>query len=805
MKKTFALTISLLLVFSLLPLFAFADNSVSVNLYEGETISGKYEFIATGAENIGIEIDGESVDAGIGKPYFSFSAAGIDYGGGNVYYGDTTFTALPSTSGEFKMEFYESILGDGEVVLTYVAASNGFVYEDIPVYGTYNIDDQQVTDVSVILANGQAVIPDSVILHYPVIGTNETKSVSEAYDPSKIYSIGDGWSAETNLGGSTPNTPIYISFVFSDLLKTIKDGTGSAAVVDTAKYPDGEHILSVIANGKSLLDVKFFTDNTGPSIDLNLEFGTVLFPESTIGFSAEDLSGETKIKSDIDGQSYRLGQDLSWLYEGKHLLTVTASDVYGNTTTACTEFILCKNVSTEIDESFEKQTVTAVINGNSQEYIYNIGKAGSFIFEYNGTTSENGSVSISAFDFEADEYVEIGFAQSNVTTTFKIDETRFISGGKVKICVKPNIYVSESDTVVWITDTQYYSNFEDLHSVYELIINYAVGLYKEQKAGYLIHTGDIVDTYSPTSKANEEWVFADRVHEILDNAGMPNGVLAGNHDTNNTPADFNNFNKYFGSRRFSDNIWYGGSLDNNTCHYDLITISGTDYLFMYLGNGAEDSQRTVAWANAVCKAYPNRTVIVCVHPYLDVNGEYVYNPQAPDTYLHSRAYEIMEHIIEPNENIAAVLCGHVHGACRVQRNVGKSGRYIWEILSDYQYAEVGVEPKHEANGCTLDGEGYLRLITFGENGLMNQTTYSPLHDDYNYFGEEQDTFSVTLLTQKNNVTVVTESAALYSEHITNSPVIPVIICSCILLFSAGIGFTLLKKKKGWSNVSSQRS
>lgn len=793
MKKLTAILFSLLLIAAGTDIYAFAEkDNLTVNIAEGETVSGEFEFVASGENNISLSVDGVPIGAGIGQPYFCFSAGGLDYGGGNVFYGDKQLTELPSTSGSFKMQFDTEVLSEGETVLTYIAASNGFTYPDLPVYGTYNIDDQNVTGVSVILPNGDSVSPDTVILYYPVEGTDQVREVTEKYDSSKNYDVGDGWNASTNLGGSTPHIPIYVSFVFSDLLKKIQDGTGSVALFDTAALSDGEHTLTVSYDGGKK-DITFFTDNTGPVISLDLDFGTALFKDSVIEFSATDPSGEANVKADIDGEVYRSGASLEWVSYGKKLLTVTATDAYGNTSTVCVEFKMCE-AGEEVSQDLEKQTATPVLSGNSAEYTYNIGKAESFVFEYLGTTTENGSVSVSAFDYDAKQYVEIGVAESGVKTTFSIREKRFISDGEVKISVKPNIYVSVSDTVVWVTDTQYYSNFDDLNSVYELILNYSVGLYKENKAGYLIHTGDIVDTYSPADKALAEWKFADKVHEILDNAGMPNGVLAGNHDTNNTPADFTNFNRYFSAGRFNQNLWYGGSLDNNTCHYDLLTIAGTDYLFMYLSNGAEATERTIAWANAVCKAYPDRTVILCAHPYLDVTGDYVYNPQAPDTYNHSRALEIMEYIIKPNENIAAVLCGHVHGACRVQRDLG-DGRYVWEILSDYQYAETGDAPNHVANGCPLDGEGYIRLITFGTDGKMSQTTYSPLHDDYNYFEDDKDTFDVTLQAGKNNVKVVTETAAIYFTPAESFPIAYAVIVGLIVVCVILTALLVLKKKR----------
>ena len=90
-------------------------------------------------------------------------------------------------------------------------------------------------------------------------------AVTEEYDPAKTYNIGDGWNASTNLGGSTPNVPIYVSFVFSDLLNAIKTQTGSVAVFDTSALEDGEHTLTVTSEGEKVKEIKFFTDNRNNS------------------------------------------------------------------------------------------------------------------------------------------------------------------------------------------------------------------------------------------------------------------------------------------------------------------------------------------------------------------------------------------------------------------------------------------------------------------------------------------------------------------------------------------------------------
>ena len=801
MKRFSALLLAVFTLFAV-ALPAFAADGLTVNVADGDVLSGQCQFIASGVSGIGMSVDGVSLGVNAGQPCFRFTATGVDYEGGNIYYKGAAFTSIPSTSGSFEIEFDSSVFESGDATLTYVPSSVGFEYGKGLVYGTYNLDDQEVTDVSIVLPNGETVTPESVILHYPVVGTGDTRDVTETYDPKKVYSMGDGWSADTGMGGSTPNTALYVSFVFSGLAEKIGASTGFVASFDTTTLADGEHTLTVTAGGETVKEVKFVTDNTGPTIDLDLSFGSALYPEDVIAFSANDPSGDVTLNADIDGKPYTPGKSLERYALGKHLLTVTAADPFGNSSTVCVEFVLCEK-SAEIEGGLEKQTVDPTVTGDRAEYVYNIGESKTFTFEYLGATSENGLIAISAFDYVQNAYVEIAAAQSGAKCVVTVEEAQYIQNGEVKIMVCPKKYVSVSDTVVWITDTQYYSKFNDLHSTYELLLQYSVDLYKEQKAGYLIHTGDIVDTPGSGADALNEWKFADEVHKILDNSGMPNGVIAGNHDTANFPPDLTNFKKNFPASRFAGNLWYGGSLDDNTCHYDLITISGTDYLFLYMSNGVEAEERTLAWANAVCKAYPDRTVILCVHPYLNYLGQYVENDANPSAYNDSRAAEIMEYIIKPNRNVAAIFCGHDHGAQHLQKELG-DGRYIWEILSDYQFAEIEKDPNHLINGYQCNGEGYLRLITFGQDGAMDQTTYSPLHDNYNFFDEAKDTFSVTLQTGKKTVSLTTQEAAVYftpaggasgDGSASGSPLTIVAIVMAALAGIAVVAAVVVPKKK----------
>lgn len=49
-----------------------------------------------------------------------------------------------------------------------------------------------------------------------------------------------------------------------------------------------------------------------------------------------------------------------------------------------------------------------------------------------------------------------------------------------------------------------------------------------------------------------EWENADEAMKILDDANMPYGVLAGNHDIAAGAMEYENYQKYFGAQRVQD-------------------------------------------------------------------------------------------------------------------------------------------------------------------------------------------------------------------------------------------------------------
>ncbi|EPR13553.1 metallophosphoesterase [Ruminiclostridium papyrosolvens C7] len=273
-------------------------------------------------------------------------------------------------------------------------------------------------------------------------------------------------------------------------------------------------------------------------------------------------------------------------------------------------------------------------------------------------------------------------------------------------------------TMVWLSDPQYYA--ESYPQIYDCLGDWFVKNYKHNSFGYLIVSGDIVDTASCVN----QWEVASRNFQKLDDANVPYGVLAGNHDVITNGLNYSIFKSYFGASRYIDKPWYGGSMDDNRNHYDLISFSSHDFIILYLGFGSETSLETTTWANSVLEKYPNRNAILVLHEYLDTDGE-----------MTEKAKIVSDSIVLKNDNVFMVLCGHYHGAQKKFKMVCNSDgttRKVLEILSDYQKAPNG-------------GNGFLRFLKFcPRSGTLKVSLYSPFTKKDSYLGEGIDNFTETI-------------------------------------------------------------
>ena len=266
------------------------------------------------------------------------------------------------------------------------------------------------------------------------------------------------------------------------------------------------------------------------------------------------------------------------------------------------------------------------------------------------------------------------------------------------------------------SDTQYYNEDFDGNPVqdvdgnyqYQLDIhNWLIANRERMNIQYLFHDGDIIDD----EDQGQEWINADNAYKMLDDANIPYGVLAGNHDVGHLSGDYTSFSKYFGEDRYNQNPWYGESYQDNRGHYDLITVDGIDFIMVYMGWGIGDQE--IQWMNDVLARYPERKAILNFHEYLLASGGLGEEPQ-----------RIYNEVVAVNPNVCMVLSGHYHNAQTVvsqfdDNHDGVNDRNVYQMLFDYQ-------------GLAQGGMGYMRLMHFDNtNGQIIIRTYSPSLDDYN--------------------------------------------------------------------------
>ncbi len=259
-------------------------------------------------------------------------------------------------------------------------------------------------------------------------------------------------------------------------------------------------------------------------------------------------------------------------------------------------------------------------------------------------------------------------------------------------------------TLAWESDTQYYN--EEFHQHQTAIHDFVLAERTNLNLQYLFHTGDIVDDYDQTW----QWDFAHPEYAKLDSAGLPYGVLAGNHDVGHKEIDYTNFGSYFGAERFSSNPWWGGDYNNNRGHYDLITAGGVDFLVLSMGWGPGDAE--IEWMKQVLAKYPERVAILNLHEYMLTTGGLGPIPQ-----------RIYDEVIATHANVRMVMSGHYHDAfTRVDGfdddGDGSAERQVYQMLFDYQ-------------GLPEGGQGYLRLMHFDhQSGQIVVRTYSPSLADF---------------------------------------------------------------------------
>lgn len=297
---------------------------------------------------------------------------------------------------------------------------------------------------------------------------------------------------------------------------------------------------------------------------------------------------------------------------------------------------------------------------------------------------------------------------------------------------------------------------------------------------YAAHTGDIVenDYYDPLAKnpdgslqrpglnaeVDKELAAASSYQKILDDNGVVNQVIAGNHD-NQLGAETgpeSRFSKMFSADRYNalaktwpagteyhawdERVNPDGSITpgkDNQNNYVLYSAGGLDFVAVGLSYGVTPDE--AKWADSIFKRYKDRNGILLSHDYLKPSP----NPDgrgadfsAPD------GSPLYKQVVESNPNVFLVLAGHEHGVgTNLKTNVGVTVAHdVVELLADYQFYTVPAgelwpklvdaqgnidvngdgKPDHKATDRLQFGASFLRLLQFDvKRAELHIDTYSP--------------------------------------------------------------------------------
>ena len=639
-----------------------------------------------------------------------------------------------------------------------------------------NREDFTVTQLALKLANGNTYYPTAIGPEVGVDGvtdTSETTNLSTDYDA--VHTIGD-----------SANMCPYMDVSFSVPASEV---TAVGTEIDTTNLADGEHTVKV-TNGTSTKEVKFIVDNTAPVVDLGVADGAELTGKIIIAPTVSDNYSLSDVIVTLDGEEidYTYETTAYNLGEGEHTLVVYAEDKAGNATTETatftvsgTEICIVDATVTNVTDSSASLSLSVQSSSATQATFYKAEKVDTSNIETNTTdgilpyieyTIDIGDVDVDDTIFanwdgtasnSDDTHASTMYVLNTVTGKWdtigtadaegSIKDASFVAenhvaDGVATIIVQctadsalPDLdtatdHVTDTNTdwdgdsvpedydfcFAWETDTQYYAEEWQYHflNMNQWIVDNA----EDMKIKYVIHTGDIVDDHDMIY----QWENADEAMKIFDDAGMPYGVLGGNHDVA-AGLEVNEFyHNYFGEDRFTSQETYGGSYENNLGHYDLISENGQDFIIVYMSWNIY--QEEIDWMNEVLAQYSDRKAILCFHPYTNVS-------QSNGTYLDYFGEMIQQYVVAENPNVFAVLNGHYHGssyetAMFDDDGDGVNDRTVYQICTDYQSGFEG-------------GSEYIKFLYFDlDNNKIYMNSYSPYLDDYNFF----DTDTVHVLNEE---------------------------------------------------------
>jgi hypothetical protein len=295
---------------------------------------------------------------------------------------------------------------------------------------------------------------------------------------------------------------------------------------------------------------------------------------------------------------------------------------------------------------------------------------------------------------------------------------------------------SEYFTIAVLPDTQYYS--EKYPAIFTKQTQWIADNAQSQHIVFVSQVGDLVNNYQ--SDNDYEWENAQQAMGIIRNAGIPYSVVPGNHDLNFEAGDTSYYDKYFPYTDFTSYNWYGSGQyppengapspnypgNSNASNYETFSALGQNFMILNLACTPDVLVNTglYTWANNVLHYYNNYKVIVVTHGYVDSNGNYTDSSSVSGK-------EIWQNIVNPNSNVVAVICGHIHGAYH-GAVIAEHGNTVENLLFDSQADPHG-------------GDGWLRLYKFyPQLNRVSAVTYSPYLEEFNTSSSGEFDFSLNM-------------------------------------------------------------
>ena len=489
--------------------------------------------------------------------------------------------------------------------------------------------------------------------------------------------------------------------------------------VDTAAYRDGMKTLKAFDGDECVLAAGVIFDNAAP-------FVNHIGGEAEYGVTVSEGGGEIKMSAYADPNT-------QYSFYKADVLPVTAVENFSSLK-EMKQRDPRGEVGIDLSGSVVYSTVSLTTSVPYQAFeIDASGKTDTVYVTYRGSTIKNESLMFEVYDpaAEAWDFLARGDKSGKDNEfNFALSPEQYAdANGKIKLRVSEYLYGNGADTFAWTTDTQYYVSTQRYRHFMTEQFNWFVSEYNNGNIAYVCNTGDVVNTKTSIS----EYELGRSIHNILDGANVPNGVTPGNHDIGNAHDEvtyYDNWNTYFGSQYYDHQPWWGGGYLSNTSHYDLLTIGGHDFIFLYLGLNHETTDEGAAWANKVLKTYQHRTAVILTHQFLSTSGKLL-------TGSYGFADQIIEKIIEPNPNVRIVLCGHEPASHNIYQKM-KNGVTVLELLHDYQFDYKLFEDGTWATtwGTTDGGAGYFRYMDVGEDTITSRC-YSASYPNVNHYYPEE--------------------------------------------------------------------